>query len=446
MTHFLLGLLLLLLASPSWAYEELAKKGDTASAEADAGVPIICVRQDTLATSTTGDAHYAHVKCNTLGSMYADTELSAAAQITADAQTAPTAGGVYSYMMCLNGTGPTWNRCANAPQDVDDGSIAFAQNGVLSLGLNQYSNGTNWIRLFGTAANGPTWDQANTAETDYDTGAGTVLQTMMGIALPASGGPVAGGTTTNPVVVAFPSSQNVTCSNCSGTGVSVLEDATAADAAAGTPAYAVRQDTIANSVTADGGYGWLKLNNIGRLYTTSTIDAALPAGSNIIGAVTGTVAHAAADSGNPQKIGAVATNDLTANTNVTTTQRTNLFAGLDGVLLVREHADLEDRVNGIVSLTTTTSTQVIAAQGAGVRFCATTLVVSNSGTVNSTVDFRDGTAGSVLLTVPAAANMGGAVVPLAVPLCGTANTIFAAQPSVASTTVAITAIGFKTKL
>lgn len=36
---------------------------------------------------------------------------------------------------------------------------------------------------------------------DYDTGAGTAAQTIIGIALPASGGPVAGGTATNPVRV-----------------------------------------------------------------------------------------------------------------------------------------------------------------------------------------------------------------------------------------------------
>lgn len=42
-------------------------------------------------------------------------------------------------------------------------------------------------------------DQIDTASLDYDTGAGTVNQTVMGIALPASGGPVAGGTATNPV-------------------------------------------------------------------------------------------------------------------------------------------------------------------------------------------------------------------------------------------------------
>jgi hypothetical protein len=39
---------------------------------------------------------------------------------------------------------------------------------------------------------------------DYDTGAGTVAQGLVGIALPASGGPVAGGTVTNPIVVSAP--------------------------------------------------------------------------------------------------------------------------------------------------------------------------------------------------------------------------------------------------
>lgn len=44
--------------------------------------------------------------------------------------------------------------------------------------------------------------QALAAETlDFDTGGGTALQTVIGIALPASGGPVAGGTTTNPIRV-----------------------------------------------------------------------------------------------------------------------------------------------------------------------------------------------------------------------------------------------------
>ena len=41
----------------------------------------------------------------------------------------------------------------------------------------------------------------DTTSTDYDTTGGITNQLMMGIALPGIGGPVAGGTTTNPVVV-----------------------------------------------------------------------------------------------------------------------------------------------------------------------------------------------------------------------------------------------------
>lgn len=36
---------------------------------------------------------------------------------------------------------------------------------------------------------------------DFDTGAGTVTQVVYGVALPGSGGPVAGGTSTNPIAV-----------------------------------------------------------------------------------------------------------------------------------------------------------------------------------------------------------------------------------------------------
>lgn len=72
-------------------------------------------------------------------------------------------------------------------------------------------NGTNWSMLRGDAANGadvdvtrlPTGSLAGaTAKTaDYDTGAGTDTVVMCGIALPASGGAVAGGTASNPVRV-----------------------------------------------------------------------------------------------------------------------------------------------------------------------------------------------------------------------------------------------------
>ena len=157
-------------------------------------------------------------------------------------------------------------------------------------------------------------------------------------------------------------------------------------------------------------------------------------------------AHDAVDTGSPLKIGARAETSISGATKVADQDRTNLYAGVDGVLIVRPHANLEDRVSGTVGITDGSSTAVVAAQGAGIRFCATTITVSNSSATNVTVDIRDGTAGSVLMTIPASANMGGSIVALPVPLCTTANTAFAADPSASASTVAVSAVGFKTAL
>lgn len=162
--------------------------------------------------------------------------------------------------------------------------------------------------------------------------------------------------------------------------------------------------------------------------------------------VGGNVAHDGADSGNPIKLGLKATSSLSALTMVATADRTDAFGGLDGVQITRPHSNLEDRVSGVVGVTDGSSTSLVAAQGSGIRYCATTFVVSNSSTSNVTVDIRDGTAGAVLMTIPAAANMGGAVISLQTPICTTANTAMATDPSSAASTVTTTAVGFKTKL
>lgn len=60
-------------------------------------------------------------------------------------------------------------------------------------------------------------DQVDTASLDYDTGGGTVPQTVVGIALPGSGGPVAGGTETAPVVNKHKRSDTATRTAVAGT-------------------------------------------------------------------------------------------------------------------------------------------------------------------------------------------------------------------------------------
>jgi hypothetical protein len=62
------------------------------------------------------------------------------------------------------------------------------------------------------------------------------------------------------------------------------EDTVSADADKGIGALAIRKATPANTSNADGDYEYLQMSN-GRLWTSSTIDSALPTGSNTIGKV-----------------------------------------------------------------------------------------------------------------------------------------------------------------
>ncbi len=71
---------------------------------------------------------------------------------------------------------------------------------------------------------------------------------------------------------------------CSG-GTQFAEDAAHTTADVGTVNLAVRRDTAASGTSADGDYATLNVNSVGRLYATATIDAALPTGSNVIGAL-----------------------------------------------------------------------------------------------------------------------------------------------------------------
>lgn len=64
------------------------------------------------------------------------------------------------------------------------------------------------------------------------------------------------------------------------------EDAAHASGDTGVMLLGVRHDTSTTGLGVDGDYAALGLNSAGRLWTSATIDAALPAGSNVIGALT----------------------------------------------------------------------------------------------------------------------------------------------------------------
>lgn len=159
----------------------------------------------------------------------------------------------------------------------------------------------------------------------------------------------------------------------------------------------------------------------------------------------GDVAHDAADSGNPVKVGAKAVS--AEPTAVTANDRANLITDLVGKLIVLPYANPENFVSGVITtaMTGTTSTSLIAAPAAGLRNYITQITVSNAhATVGTDLIIQDGSGGTTLYTIPAAAVYGGSVITLPTPLRQptTATAIFCANVTTGASTK-VSASGYK---
>jgi hypothetical protein len=156
------------------------------------------------------------------------------------------------------------------------------------------------------------------------------------------------------------------------------------------------------------------------------------------------VAHDAADSGAPRKIGAKAVAGVSGVTLVAAADRTDLYAGLDGVVITRPHCGLEDIVSGTASNTDGTSTQVIAAAGAGVKQYLTRVSLSNSHASSSVmVALKSGTTSRYRVNVPP----GGRELSFDPPLPpNAANEAWNFDPDSAVTTIECSLVGFKSKV
>ena len=165
--------------------------------------------------------------------------------------------------------------------------------------------------------------------------------------------------------------------------------------------------------------------------------------------VSGDVAHDSPDAGEPIKLGAKAVSSLESQTAVAANDRTNVFADLDGQLLVKPYTTFGDLLSERVSDTAGTSTAftTFGVGGAAVRNYVTAITVHNAhATTNGYVDIRDGSAGAVLWTIPAPAT-GGAHVTFSPPLRQpTANTALAYDVSAAITTIYISVAGFQSSV
>ena len=163
----------------------------------------------------------------------------------------------------------------------------------------------------------------------------------------------------------------------------------------------------------------------------------LPAGGN--------VAHDGVDAGNPLKVGGKATNAEPAA--VASGDRANFITDLVGKLITLPYSNPENFVSGAITsaMTGTTSTSLVAAPAAGLRNYITTIIVSNShATVGTDVIIQDGSGGTTLLTIPAAAVYGGAVITLPTPLRQptTATALYCANVTSGANTK-VSAVGYK---
>lgn len=156
--------------------------------------------------------------------------------------------------------------------------------------------------------------------------------------------------------------------------------------------------------------------------------------------------HDAADSNNnPLKIGAKAQSSEVAV--VASGDIANLITDLVGKLIVLPYANPENFVSGAITsaMTGTTSTSLIAAPASGLRNYITQITVSNAhATVGTDIVIQDGSGGTTLYTIPAAAVYGGAVITFPTPLRQptTATAIYCANVTTGASTK-VSASGYK---
>lgn len=128
--------------------------------------------------------------------------------------------------------------------------------------------------------------------------------------------------------------------------------------------------------------------------------------------------------------------DITA---TTSTYNTIGITDLVGKQIVQPYAINQLFVKGSNSATTTSSTSLITAAGAGVSNYITSISVMNTGATTTVVNIQDGSTTMYQVGAPAG---GGAVVTLPVPIKGTANTAVNFATLNASTTVYVSVAGY----
>lgn len=315
---------------------------DDASAANPVGTMLIGRRRDTLSTETTTDGDNTAINVTAKGEVYV------------------------KHTDTLTVTATALDTIAGAVR-AEDSASADGHTGIPAIAIRKATPG-------------------NTSGTDGDyeilqMSAGRLWVDASGVTLTVNGSGV-----TQPVSVA-----------AGATTIAKAEDVASADGDVGVPAMAVRKATPANTSGADGDYEMLQMS-AGRLWVDASGVTLTVASHEVTNAGTfavqaaGDVAHDAADSGKPQKIGGMAR--TTNPTAVADADRVNaIFDKLGKQVVVGSIRDLKTTQYTVIT-SSTSETTVLTAAGAGVFLDVYGVIVTNSSATTCEVIFKDSTAGS----------------------------------------------------
>jgi hypothetical protein len=191
-------------------------------------------------------------------------------------------------------------------------------------------------------------------------------------------------------------------------------------------------------------------NNIGNVDIVSGTITTVTTVTTLTTLTGGGVAHDSPDGAtNPVKVGARAALTLADDTMIANGDRSDLVADADGALIVRDQIPLGDVIFEAVSNTdgaSTAFTNFGATASTRNYVTAITVFRTDTATTLAYIDFRDGTAGSVIYRIPLPPSGGATLSNGGNPLFyTTANTALAYDVSSALTTVYISVTGFKSK-
>jgi hypothetical protein len=283
---------------------------------------------------------------------------------------------------------------------------------------------------------------AQVAGTTTDTNSGSKSAGTIRVVLATDQPALTNKLLVTPDSVALPANQSVNVAQVAGT----TTDTNSGSKSAGTlrVVLATDQPALTNKLLVTPDSVALPANqsvNTAQFGGTNVVNGGL-AGSQSVG---GTVATNVAITDNPVNTGGQAVSS--ENTAVTATRKVQFVADLVGKQIVLPYANPENFVSGAITsaMTGTTTTSLIAAPAAGLRNYITQITISNShATVGTDVIIQDGSGGTTLYTIPAAAAYGGATLSFPTPLRQptTATAIFCANVTTGSSTK-VSASGYK---